>query len=230
MNNEINEILKRLKEVRTKPLNPLKYMIVGLLVSIGFLLLNYFVATNMSKPGEFGDMFGVSNAAFSGLALAAVAYSIYAQSRELKLQGDATLISLQELKESVEAQKGSTEAQREQAQIQEQQVLAIKEQIKVQNQQVLAMNEQTDAQIKQMEIMYRQIEAQNTQSKILLNETLINVYLEDIKLSQDVSGYKKQLIDLKLQNRQQGVQVKKSKLNSLIEEALTIKKNIDSIQ
>ena len=92
------------------------------------------------------------------------------------------------------------------------------------------MNEQTDAQIKQMEIMYRQIEAQNTQSKILLNETLINVYLEDIKLSQDVSGYKKQLIDLKLQNRQQGVQVKKSKLNSLIEEALTIKKNIDSIQ
>lgn len=37
-------------------------------------------------PGEFGDLFGVANTVFSGLALIGVVYAVLLQSRELRLQ------------------------------------------------------------------------------------------------------------------------------------------------
>ena len=215
MSKEYNDILKRLEEERASPLKPMKYIIVGCCISIVLLLLNYCVAILMDKPGEFGDMFGVSNALFSGLALAAVAYSIFAQSRELKLQGEATLLSLKELTESVEAQKGSTEAQNKQVLVQEEQVSAIKE--------------QTKAQLKQIEVMYRQIESQNKQSKILLNESLMNIYLEDLKRVQDRNGIGNQLIEDNVKHFSQAVSIKNKRLNRLVSETEKLKKDIDSV-
>jgi hypothetical protein len=48
-------------------------------------------------PGKFGDMFGATNALFSGLAFAGVIYAILLQRRELKLQRDELELTRGEL-------------------------------------------------------------------------------------------------------------------------------------
>ena len=57
--------------------------IVGVLLL--WLLLGWFASTQ-SKPGDFGDSFGVSNALFSGLAFAILIATLHSQREELALQ------------------------------------------------------------------------------------------------------------------------------------------------
>lgn len=60
--------------------------------------------------GEFGDMFGGTNALFSGLALGGVVWAIFLQRRDLELQQKELALTREVLKEQAEAQAQSREA------------------------------------------------------------------------------------------------------------------------
>lgn len=94
-----------------------------LIVVIGILLLQliYGVAVyrvigpDMSTRGQFGDMFGGLNALFTGLAFAAVIYTILLQRKDLELQRLELQASRQELHTAAEAQVGQVAALNEAA-------------------------------------------------------------------------------------------------------------------
>lgn len=74
-----------------------KYIILAFLLvlflwasSAIVLVYYYFPASEnaWSMRGQFGDMFGAVNALFSGLALTAIAITVYLQYRDLKDQGE----------------------------------------------------------------------------------------------------------------------------------------------
>jgi len=132
MNNESQKLLDEVLTETNKSTNwwPLIYIIALFIILWflnGWLLMGY---TN-DERGTIGDMFGASNSLFSGLALAAVAYSIWLQRNELQLQRKVTLLSIMELKESVAAQRGSEEAQRAQVEAMKAQTNAINKQTKI---------------------------------------------------------------------------------------------------
>lgn len=64
------------------------FPLVGLLLTaaiLGVLGLNWWFAELQENRGTFGDMFGASNALFSGLAFAGVAYAILLQRTEVTI-------------------------------------------------------------------------------------------------------------------------------------------------
>lgn len=63
------------------------------------------------ERGTFGDMFGVVNALFSGLALAGVIFAILLQREELRLQRKELELTREELRKSAEAQERTAQAQ-----------------------------------------------------------------------------------------------------------------------
>lgn len=71
--------------------------IIAIMIIAGVLSLHYGV----SKPGEFGDSYGVVNTFFSGLALGGVIWAILLQKEELRLQRE----ELSETRLEMEAQK-----------------------------------------------------------------------------------------------------------------------------
>jgi len=78
------------------------YRIVYLIVAVlaAFLLYWYLVSTGINTAqdrGLFGDMFGGLNTLFSGLAFAAIAYSIFQQREELALQREELALQRQEM-------------------------------------------------------------------------------------------------------------------------------------
>lgn len=87
--------------------------IVGLLVAVGVVLS--FTLDDLSKRGQFGDMFGVANALFSGLAFAGVIYTILLQRHELSLQRLELQQTRAELARTAAAQELSERALRTQA-------------------------------------------------------------------------------------------------------------------
>lgn len=90
-------------------------LIVVALFIIGLWLANLFLLKNDANRGTFGDMFGVVNALFSGLALAGVIYAILLQRVELKLQRK----ELEKTREQIEGQKLQLEAQNKTMQLQQ---------------------------------------------------------------------------------------------------------------
>lgn len=86
-----------------------KLIIVIAVVIVGVLILNWIWASQyeVSARGVFGDLFGFSNAIFSGLALAGVIISLRLQSNELGLQREELRETREELKRSAEAQEKS---------------------------------------------------------------------------------------------------------------------------
>ena len=74
-------------QVSSEPIRP---FIIGLCV-IAFLVIVYGLAllwlgVSWEQRGQFGDMFGALNTLFSGLAFAALAYTLHLQRTELALQ------------------------------------------------------------------------------------------------------------------------------------------------
>lgn len=64
----------------------------------------YLSIPNWEERGQFGDMFGVVNTMFSGLAFAGVIYSLHLQSKSLSYQLTELELTRQELSKAAEAQ------------------------------------------------------------------------------------------------------------------------------
>lgn len=75
----------------------------------------WVVFPDMASRGQFGDMFGVVNAIFSGLAFLGVIYAVILQQKELQLQRKELSLTREELKRTAEAQEKSEEALNRQA-------------------------------------------------------------------------------------------------------------------
>jgi len=77
------------------------------------LIINSFTS-NWSDRGTIGDMFGAVNALFSGLAFAALIYTIILQHQEIKVNREEIQLNRKELKKSAVAQQNSQQALKDQ--------------------------------------------------------------------------------------------------------------------
>ncbi|MFA0814105.1 hypothetical protein [Microbulbifer epialgicus] len=78
--------------------NPLYQLLAGVLlvqIVLGLIIYRIFAPDN---HGTFGDMFGVVNTLFSGLALAGIIYTLILQTKELEHQRESSRNSALELK------------------------------------------------------------------------------------------------------------------------------------
>lgn len=75
---------------------------------VSMVILYLFFRKNAPETAQFGDMFGVVNALFSGLALGGVIYTIFLQKDELKLQRK----ELRETRKEFESQNDTLKLQR----------------------------------------------------------------------------------------------------------------------
>jgi hypothetical protein len=82
--------------------------IVGVQVAAGLAMV--VLIPESDKRGQFGDMFGVVNALFSGFAFAGVIYAVLLQREDLKLQREELTLTRKELQRSAEAQEKSEKA------------------------------------------------------------------------------------------------------------------------
>ncbi len=76
-------------------------MSICLVVIIVSLFLNWYLLHNSGDRGTFGDMFGVANALFSGLAFGGIIFTIYLQREDLK----STRVELKEAREEFRIQQ-----------------------------------------------------------------------------------------------------------------------------
>jgi len=90
-------------------------VIVGVWLGAGFAIWKWMGPPD--GPGTFGDMFGVVNALFSGLAFGGVIYAIFLQRRELELQRQELEWTREELERAANAQEATEAALAKQAQI-----------------------------------------------------------------------------------------------------------------
>lgn len=101
------------------PINQFKILIIMFIAVISIWLLSgiiiYFYTSNWSDRGTIGDMFGAVNALFSGLAFAALIYTIILQREDIKMNRAEIESNREELKKSVIAQQNSQQALQEQA-------------------------------------------------------------------------------------------------------------------
>jgi hypothetical protein len=87
-------------------------LLFGFVIAV-WLLSWYFLAGDPNR-GTFGDMFGSVNALFSGLAFAALIYTIFLQRRELKIQHqelELTHVEMQAQVEQLQAQNATLKKQ-----------------------------------------------------------------------------------------------------------------------
>ena len=80
---------------------------VIILLVVGSCWATWYFLVDVNTRGTFGDMFGVTNAFFSGLAFGGVIYAIILQRRELQLQRE----ELKDTREVLTGQKQQLEAQ-----------------------------------------------------------------------------------------------------------------------
>ena len=66
----------------------IKWSILITILIIGLWIATYFLLKDQEKRGTLGDMFGVTNALFSGLALGGIIFTILLQKKELGYQRD----------------------------------------------------------------------------------------------------------------------------------------------
>lgn len=85
---------------------PLPLLIISvILINVGFGFAVHYFIPEWSKSGVFGDTFGAINSLFSGLAFAGLLYTIFLQSRELKLQREELALTREQLTSSAVSQK-----------------------------------------------------------------------------------------------------------------------------
>ncbi|MGC6402326.1 MAG: hypothetical protein ACON4A_02645 [Flavobacteriaceae bacterium] len=76
-------------------------------------LVIYYLVDNWSDRGTLGDLFGVSNSLFSGLALAGLIFTTYKSRTELLSQRDEIEVNRKELIKSRKIQERSERALKE---------------------------------------------------------------------------------------------------------------------
>jgi uncharacterized membrane protein YgaE (UPF0421/DUF939 family) len=96
-----------------------EYLLVKLLTAVVVLWVLttwaiYDLWPDWTVRGTVGDSFGAVNALFSGLAFAALVYTIILQRREIQLNRSEIELNRKELSKSVKAQKASQEALKQQ--------------------------------------------------------------------------------------------------------------------
>jgi len=93
---------------RGAPFKPLVYLAIGVvgLWAVSFLII-VFAVGSWQERGQLGDLFGVVNSLFSGLAFAGVIYTIYLQREELSLQRRELQLTRDELQRAATAQEKS---------------------------------------------------------------------------------------------------------------------------
>jgi hypothetical protein len=89
-------------------------VLVVFILWAGIGVAAYALLDDWQSRGTLGDMFGVVNALFSGLALAGIVIAILLQSEELALQRQELKDTRKELKRSAEAQEDSAKLLRRQ--------------------------------------------------------------------------------------------------------------------
>jgi hypothetical protein len=96
------------EHIRGAPLKPLVYLALGVVAlwAISFLII-VSVVGSWEKRAQLGDLFGVANSLFSGLAFAGVIYTIYLQREELSLQRRELQLTREELQRAATAQEKS---------------------------------------------------------------------------------------------------------------------------
>lgn len=94
-------------------------VLISILVFLVIFAVYFLVVTSfypdMTKQGQFGDMFGGLNAFFSGLAFLGVIYAIILQREELSLQRGELELTRKELGRTAKAQEESVKALSKQA-------------------------------------------------------------------------------------------------------------------
>lgn len=105
---------KKIEEDKS-PYRSVIWMSVGvIIVWVLSALWIYNALPNWSDRGTVGDMFGAVNALFSGLAFAALIYTILLQREEIKTNRKEIELNRKELKKSTQAQIKSQQALNEQ--------------------------------------------------------------------------------------------------------------------
>ena len=85
-------------------------VVLVVLLWAGWWYLSVFhLGSDTESRGQIGDLFGGVNALFTGLAFAALIYTIVLQRKELEVQRQDLALSRNELRNSVEAQRGQVE-------------------------------------------------------------------------------------------------------------------------
>lgn len=98
--------------VAVKPLIYLALGVTGLwAASFGLVVLT---VDTWEHRGQLGDLFGVVNSLFSGLAFAGLIYTVYLQREELSLQRKELQLTRDELQRTATAQENSERALRKQ--------------------------------------------------------------------------------------------------------------------
>lgn len=97
----------------TTPFTEKISFLISLFVAVVFIqllfgVIIYFTIDTWTNRGTFGDMFGVANSLFSGLALAGIVYAIFLQRRDLKIQREELELTRKELERSADAQEKSS--------------------------------------------------------------------------------------------------------------------------
>lgn len=105
-----------MKSERIRSLIMLCALVISVQFGIALWVINYF--TDWSTRGQFGDLFGVVNALFSGLAFAVLIYTMNLQRKELALQRQELALTREELSRSASAQEKSEAALSAQAELQ----------------------------------------------------------------------------------------------------------------
>lgn len=80
------------------------------LVWMGSAVVIFFSFDNWTDRGTFGDLFGAINALFSGLAFAALIYTILLQRKEINQNKEEIVLNRKELSKSVKAQQATSKA------------------------------------------------------------------------------------------------------------------------
>ncbi len=90
-----------------------KYLIIWALIIIilygAFWGAVFYLESDWTIRGQFGDMFGAINALFSGIALAGIIFAIYLQSQELAAQREELRLTREEMKLSRDELRGQKE-------------------------------------------------------------------------------------------------------------------------
>lgn len=104
------------EEATTSKLRPLIWLSVAVLLFLFVIgVTSYSFFSSWEIRGQFGDSFGVANALFSGLAFAALIYTVNLQRHELSLQRSELELTRNELKRSAQAQEASEKSLSKQA-------------------------------------------------------------------------------------------------------------------
>ena len=105
------------RPIGLKPLIYLALAVLGLWASSFLVIVS--AIPSWEVRAQIGDLFGVINSLFSGLAFAGVIYTIYLQREELALQRRELQLTRDELQRTATAQEHSQEALQKQVEVME---------------------------------------------------------------------------------------------------------------